>query len=128
MVFRPEDVTFDTHECGFLHRWLQPDSYADPQKTALILNKDDIRCGWPATVVVQTKDQYGDVVHVPNMKVRQQYLDDCKMFFYNYSILVYPGHLVKKIVIKIFLRLNEVKKVQFASFARALTLAPPGGG
>lgn len=51
-------------------RWLQPDSYADPQKTSLILNKDDIRCGWPATVVVQTKDQYGDVVHVPNMKVR----------------------------------------------------------
>lgn len=53
-----------------LSRWLQPDSYADPQKTSLILNKDDIRCGWPATVVVQTKDQYGDVVHVPNMKVR----------------------------------------------------------
>ncbi|XP_043104388.1 E3 ubiquitin-protein ligase MYCBP2 isoform X19 [Puntigrus tetrazona] len=54
---------------GRLARWLQPDSYADPQKTSLILNKDDIRCGWPATVVVQTKDQYGDVVHVPNMKV-----------------------------------------------------------
>lgn len=57
--------------CSFVEsRWLQPDSYADPQKTSLILNKDDIRCGWPATVVVQTKDQYGDVVHVPNMKVR----------------------------------------------------------
>lgn len=54
-------------------RWLQPDSYADPQKTSLILNKDDIRCGWPATVVVQTKDQYGDVVHVPNMKVRRSH-------------------------------------------------------
>lgn len=54
-------------------RWLQPDSYADPQKTSLILNKDDIRCGWPTTVVVQTKDQYGDVVHVPNMKVGQSY-------------------------------------------------------
>ncbi|XP_046701607.1 E3 ubiquitin-protein ligase MYCBP2 isoform X16 [Silurus meridionalis] len=54
---------------GRLARWLQPDSFADPQKTSLILNKDDIRCGWPATVVVQTKDQYGDVVHVPNMKV-----------------------------------------------------------
>lgn len=50
-------------------RWLQPDSYADPQKTSLILNKDDIRCGWPTTITVQTKDQYGDVVHVPNMKV-----------------------------------------------------------
>ncbi|XP_045068074.1 E3 ubiquitin-protein ligase MYCBP2-like isoform X1 [Coregonus clupeaformis] len=54
---------------GRLARWLQPDSYADPHKTSLILNKDDIRCGWPRTVAVQTKDQYGDVVHVPNMKV-----------------------------------------------------------
>lgn len=55
---------------GFLCcRWLQPDSYADPQKTSLILNKDDIRCGWPTVITVQTKDQYGDVVHVPNMKV-----------------------------------------------------------
>lgn len=60
---------YHKYACDFLSRWLQPDSYADPQKTALILNKDDIRCGWPATVVVQTKDQYGDVVHVPNMKV-----------------------------------------------------------
>ncbi|KAM4795152.1 LOW QUALITY PROTEIN: E3 ubiquitin-protein ligase MYCBP2 [Rhinophrynus dorsalis] len=54
---------------GRLARWLQPDSYADPQKTSLLLNKDDIRCGWPTTITVQTKDQYGDVVHVPNMKV-----------------------------------------------------------
>ncbi|XP_058885305.1 E3 ubiquitin-protein ligase MYCBP2 isoform X8 [Acipenser ruthenus] len=54
---------------GRLARWLQPDSYADPQKTSLLLNKDDIKCGWPTTVTVQTKDQYGDVVHVPNMKV-----------------------------------------------------------
>ncbi|XP_062420974.1 E3 ubiquitin-protein ligase MYCBP2 isoform X2 [Pungitius pungitius] len=58
-----------TSSGGRLARWLQPDSYADPQKTSLILNKDDIRCGWPTTVVVQTKDQYGDVVHVPHMKV-----------------------------------------------------------
>ncbi|KAM7178273.1 E3 ubiquitin-protein ligase MYCBP2 isoform 10-T10 [Macrochelys suwanniensis] len=54
---------------GRLARWLQPDSYADPQKTSLILNKDDIRCGWPTTITVQTKDQYGDIVHVPSMKV-----------------------------------------------------------
>ncbi|XP_074945262.1 E3 ubiquitin-protein ligase MYCBP2 isoform X45 [Phalacrocorax aristotelis] len=54
---------------GRLARWLQPDSYADPQKTSLILNKDDIRCGWPTVITVQTKDQYGDIVHVPNMKV-----------------------------------------------------------
>ncbi|XP_065449174.1 E3 ubiquitin-protein ligase MYCBP2 isoform X26 [Chrysemys picta bellii] len=54
---------------GRLARWLQPDSYADPQKTSLILNKDDIRCGWPTIITVQTKDQYGDIVHVPSMKV-----------------------------------------------------------
>ncbi|XP_063160582.1 E3 ubiquitin-protein ligase MYCBP2 isoform X7 [Candoia aspera] len=54
---------------GRLARWLQPDSYADPQKTSLILNKDDIRCGWPTIVTVHTKDQYGEVVHVPHMKV-----------------------------------------------------------
>ncbi|XP_074845195.1 E3 ubiquitin-protein ligase MYCBP2 isoform X7 [Carettochelys insculpta] len=54
---------------GRLARWLQPDSYADPQKTSLILNKEDIRCGWPTIITVQTKDQYGDIVHVPNMKV-----------------------------------------------------------
>ncbi|XP_068038505.1 E3 ubiquitin-protein ligase MYCBP2 isoform X16 [Anomalospiza imberbis] len=54
---------------GRLARWLQPDSYADPQKTSLLLNKDDIRCGWPTVITVQTKDQYGEVVHVPNMKV-----------------------------------------------------------
>ncbi|KAF3843349.1 hypothetical protein F7725_002198 [Dissostichus mawsoni] len=55
--------------------WLQPDSYADPQKTSLILNKDDIRCGWPTTVVVQTKDQYGDVkksMHPENVKRLQR--------------------------------------------------------
>lgn len=80
---RPEDRTFDARVCGFLRRWLQPDSYADPQKTALILNKDDIRCGWPATVVVQTKDQYGDVVHVPNMKVRQH-----NLYFFKTKIIV----------------------------------------
>ncbi|PNF26998.1 hypothetical protein B7P43_G12703, partial [Cryptotermes secundus] len=28
-----------------------------------------MRCGWPAIVTVVTKDQYGDVVHVPNLKI-----------------------------------------------------------
>lgn len=63
---RLEDILISVCLCC---RWLQPDSYADPQKTSLILNKDDIRCGWPTVITVQTKDQYGDVVHVPNMKV-----------------------------------------------------------
>ncbi|CAB1347399.1 unnamed protein product, partial [Coregonus sp. 'balchen'] len=63
------DYVKDEKACFYGFKWLQPDSYADPHKTSLILNKDDIRCGWPRTVAVQTKDQYGDVVHVPNMKV-----------------------------------------------------------
>lgn len=67
-------------------RWLQPDSYADPQKTSLILNKDDIRCGWPATVVVQTKDQYGDVVHVPNMKVRRSHSFCIQVFYISWTL------------------------------------------
>lgn len=67
MLFRPHHIP--PLKIVLIFRWLQPDSYADPQKTSLILNKDDIRCGWPTTITVQTKDQYGDVVHVPNMKV-----------------------------------------------------------
>lgn len=28
-----------------------------------------MRCGWPAIVTVLTKDQYSEIVHVPNLKV-----------------------------------------------------------
>lgn len=67
----------------FFFRWLQPDSYADPQKTSLILNKDDIRCGWPTIITVQTKDQYGEVVHVPNMKVKVHEIKIHSLIFLN---------------------------------------------
>lgn len=72
-------------------RWLQPDSYADPQKTSLILNKDDICCGWPTTVAVLTKDQYGDVVHVPNMKVR---VLNCSVLFLLHVIESLHRHMI----------------------------------
>jgi E3 ubiquitin-protein ligase MYCBP2 len=54
---------------GRLSRWLQPDSYVDPARCEVLYSRDDMRCGWPAIVTVITKDQYGDVVHVPNLKV-----------------------------------------------------------
>lgn len=52
-----------------LPRWLQPDSFVDPKKCDLICIKDDIKCGWPTLLTILTKDQYGEVVHVPNLKV-----------------------------------------------------------
>ncbi|GLH12984.1 Probable E3 ubiquitin-protein ligase HERC2 [Gryllus bimaculatus] len=54
---------------GRLARWLQPDSYVEPGRCDVLYSRDDMRCGWPAIVTVLTKDQYGDVVHVPSLKV-----------------------------------------------------------
>ncbi|XP_076385847.1 MYC binding protein highwire isoform X12 [Megachile rotundata] len=54
---------------GRLARWLQPDSFVDPSKCEAFYSKDEIKCGWPAIVIVLTRDQYGDVVHAPNLKV-----------------------------------------------------------
>ncbi len=53
-----------------LHRWLQPESYLDPKQCDVVYNKEELKCSWPATFVVQTKDQYGQLVHVPNLRVR----------------------------------------------------------
>ncbi|XP_013400127.1 E3 ubiquitin-protein ligase MYCBP2 [Lingula anatina] len=54
---------------GRLARWLQPDSYLDPKATDIQYNREDLRCSWPAVITVQTKDQYAQLVHVPNLKV-----------------------------------------------------------
>ncbi|KAK6627348.1 hypothetical protein RUM44_009825 [Polyplax serrata] len=54
---------------GRLARWLQPDPYADPSKCEVIYCREDMRCGWPTIVTVLTKDQYSDIVHVPNLKI-----------------------------------------------------------
>uniref|UniRef100_T1JCF5 RCR-type E3 ubiquitin transferase n=1 Tax=Strigamia maritima TaxID=126957 RepID=T1JCF5_STRMM len=54
---------------GRLARWLQPDSYVDPKQCEVLYNKDDMKCGWPTVITILTKDQYGDAVHVPNLKV-----------------------------------------------------------
>lgn len=42
----------------------------DPSKCEALYSKDEMKFGWPAIVTVLTKDQYGDVVHVPNLKVQ----------------------------------------------------------
>ncbi|XP_076623337.1 MYC binding protein highwire isoform X2 [Colletes latitarsis] len=54
---------------GRLARWLQPDSFVDTSKCEALYSKDEMKCGWPAIVTILTRDQYGDVVHVPNLKV-----------------------------------------------------------
>ncbi|XP_076245488.1 MYC binding protein highwire [Calliopsis andreniformis] len=54
---------------GRLARWLQPDSFVDPLKCEALYSKDEMKCGWPAIVTILTRDQYGDVVHVPNLRV-----------------------------------------------------------
>ncbi|CAH1777009.1 unnamed protein product [Owenia fusiformis] len=54
---------------GRLAGWLQPDSYLDPKQCNILYNKDELKCGWPAVITVQTKDQYGELVHVPNLRV-----------------------------------------------------------
>ncbi|XP_064637403.1 E3 ubiquitin-protein ligase MYCBP2-like isoform X3 [Lineus longissimus] len=54
---------------GRLARWLQPDSYLDPKQCDIVYSKEELRCSWPAVITVITKDQYGQVVMVPNLKV-----------------------------------------------------------
>ncbi|XP_074033015.1 MYC binding protein highwire isoform X2 [Leptinotarsa decemlineata] len=54
---------------GRLAQWLQPGSRADPSKSQVLYAREDLRCGWPAIITVLTRDQYGDMVHVPNMKI-----------------------------------------------------------
>ncbi|ERL91717.1 hypothetical protein D910_09044 [Dendroctonus ponderosae] len=54
---------------GRLAQWLQPGSRAEPSLCRVVCGKDDLRQGWPAIVTVLTRDQYGEAVYVPNMKV-----------------------------------------------------------
>ncbi|XP_041356631.1 E3 ubiquitin-protein ligase MYCBP2-like isoform X3 [Gigantopelta aegis] len=54
---------------GRLARWLQPDSYLDPKLCEIVCNKEELKCSWPAVVTILTKDQYGDLVNVPNLRI-----------------------------------------------------------
>ncbi|KAL5012682.1 hypothetical protein ScPMuIL_011233 [Solemya velum] len=54
---------------GRLAKWLQPDSYLDPKQCEIVYSKEDLKSSWPAVITVLTKDQYGNLVHVSNLKV-----------------------------------------------------------
>ena len=42
----------------------------EPTQCDILLSREELRCNWPTVVTVQTKDQYGALVTVPNLKVR----------------------------------------------------------
>ncbi|XP_052283534.1 E3 ubiquitin-protein ligase MYCBP2-like isoform X2 [Dreissena polymorpha] len=52
-----------------LARWLQPDSYVDPHLCTIQYSEEDLKCSWPNIITVFTKDQYGQLVYCPNLKV-----------------------------------------------------------
>lgn len=54
---------------GRLAQWLQPGSRAEPSLCRVVCARDDLRQGWPTVVTVLIRDQYGESVYVPNMKV-----------------------------------------------------------
>uniref|UniRef100_A0A8D8RF51 RCR-type E3 ubiquitin transferase n=1 Tax=Cacopsylla melanoneura TaxID=428564 RepID=A0A8D8RF51_9HEMI len=57
---------------GRLSRWLQPESYVDVIKTELVYNSDELRRGCPCVITLITKDQYGNTVYSPNMKIQMK--------------------------------------------------------
>lgn len=55
---------------GRLASWLQPESRLDPNRCELKLFQDPIQSGWPTKLVIETRDQYGEIVYVPNIKIQ----------------------------------------------------------
>ena len=55
---------------GRLARWLQPESFVDVDQCEVLFNDlQDLKCNWPTIITIITRDQYGDVVQVPELKV-----------------------------------------------------------
>ncbi|XP_054087808.1 E3 ubiquitin-protein ligase highwire isoform X1 [Zeugodacus cucurbitae] len=52
-----------------LAAWLQPESRLDPNKCELNTITEPLRYGWPTQITVTIRDQYGDAVLVPELKV-----------------------------------------------------------
>lgn len=52
-----------------LAAWLQPEPRLDPNKCELKPINEPVRYGWPTQLRILTRDQYGDAVYVPNLKV-----------------------------------------------------------
>lgn len=53
-----------------LAAWLQPEPRLDPSKCELLALQEPVTYGWPTQLAIVTRDQYGDIVYVPNLKVR----------------------------------------------------------
>jgi hypothetical protein len=54
---------------GRLAAWLQPESYVSVDNCGVLFRPEEMRCSWPTTITIITRDQYGAVANVPNMKV-----------------------------------------------------------
>ena len=54
---------------GRLASWLQPESYISVDNCGVMFKPDEMRCSWPTIITILTRDQYGSIANVPNMKV-----------------------------------------------------------
>ncbi|XP_011290756.1 E3 ubiquitin-protein ligase highwire [Musca domestica] len=52
-----------------LAAWLQPEPRLDPNKCELNTITEPLRYGWPTPITVTIRDQYGDAIVVPELKV-----------------------------------------------------------
>lgn len=52
--------------------WLQPESRLDINKCELKLSDEPVHCGWPTAITLIVRDQYGDLVVVPDIKVEMK--------------------------------------------------------
>ncbi|XP_023291814.2 E3 ubiquitin-protein ligase highwire [Lucilia cuprina] len=52
-----------------LAAWLQPEPRLDPNKCELNTITEPLRYGWPTQITVTIRDQYGDAIVVPELKV-----------------------------------------------------------
>ncbi|XP_071950592.1 E3 ubiquitin-protein ligase MYCBP2-like isoform X2 [Antedon mediterranea] len=57
---------------GRLARWLQPESYVEPKQCDIIYQRDEIKCRKATVITLKTHDQYGILVHVPQLKVEAE--------------------------------------------------------
>lgn len=55
---------------GRLASWIQPESRLDPNRCELKLFQDPIQSGWPTKFQIETRDQYAEIVYVPNIKIQ----------------------------------------------------------
>ncbi|CAG2118486.1 unnamed protein product, partial [Medioppia subpectinata] len=55
-----------------LAKWFQCESFVDPNQCEVHCScgtDQELQCGWPTVITVITRDQYSNIVNVPNLKV-----------------------------------------------------------